>query len=174
MFVWERDTFQFRSHLLTVTFMVCLFLPCSHLADAAEQTSEIPDWLKKHVGTTMEAIISRVFADGIHARCVKLPVDGFTPVTTLPKDKYRFERRGNMLVGFKDGNRFRLGDQLTVKVAKVDLQDRQLYFEMVKNHTAKNELSTGGSRESGKRKSKSKYKFQRKKDRRDKKKRRRR
>ena len=77
----------------------------------------------------MEAVISRVFADGIHARCVKLPVDGFIPITTLPNDKYRFERRGQMISGFKEGNRFRLGDQLTVKVAKVDLQDRQLYFE---------------------------------------------
>jgi ribonuclease R len=124
-------------------------------------------YLKKHVGETMEAVISRVFADGLHARCTKLPVDGFVPITTLPNDKYRFERRGQMIIGFKAGNRFRLGDQLTVRIAKVDLQDRQLYFDVLKNHTARSESgsqkpSTG---------TKSKYKGKRKKDRRDKKKR---
>jgi ribonuclease R len=117
----------------------------------------------------MEAVISRVFADGIHARCVKLPVDGFIPITTLPKDKYRYERRGQMISGFKEGNRYRLGDQLTVKIAKVDLQNRQLYLEAIKNHTAKNEAGSSRSKPS-----KSKYKDKRKKERRDKKKKRKR
>ncbi|MEM1068089.1 MAG: RNB domain-containing ribonuclease, partial [Planctomycetota bacterium] len=124
-------------------------------------------YLKKHIGESMEAVISRVFADGLHARCTKLPVDGFVPITTLPKDKYRFERRGQMIVGFKDGNRFRLGDQLTVKIAKVDLQDRQLYFDVVKNHSSKIGLGSKQSSESVK----SRYKGKRKKDRRDKRKR---
>ncbi|TWT98738.1 ribonuclease R family protein [Neorhodopirellula pilleata] len=93
-------------------------------------------FLKKKVGETLEAVISRVFSDGIHARCIKLPVDGFVPVTTLPKDQYRFERNGQMLIGFKEGNRYRLGDQVTVKIDKVDLQDRQLYLSIIKNHSA--------------------------------------
>lgn len=126
-------------------------------------------FLKKHIGETMEAVISRVFADGIHARCVKLPVDGFIPITTLPKDKYRYERRGQMIVGFKEGNRFRLGDQLTVKIAKVNLQDRQLYLEAIKNHTARGESASIQSKPA-----KSKYKGKRKKDRREKKKKRKR
>lgn len=126
-------------------------------------------FLKKHLGQTMEAVISRVFADGIHARCLKLPVDGFIPVATLPNDQYRFERRGQMIIGFKAGNRYRLGDQLTVKVAKVDLQDRQLYLQVIKNHSAHLEPATGQSKPG-----KSKYKAKRKKERRDKKKKRKR
>ena len=51
MLVWERDTFQFKSLLHMITFMVLLFLPAPLFAVAAEQTAEIPDWLKKHVGT---------------------------------------------------------------------------------------------------------------------------
>jgi ribonuclease R len=89
-------------------------------------------FMKKQVGTTMDAVVSRVFADGIHARCLKLPVDGFIPVTSLPPDKYRYERRGQMIVGYKEGNQFRLGDRLTVKIAKVDMQERQLWMEFVK------------------------------------------
>ena len=122
-------------------------------------------FLNKHLGETMEAVISRVFADGIHARCVKLPVDGFIPITTLPKDQYRFERRGQMISGFVQGNRFRLGDLLTVKISKVDLQDRQLYLDVVKNHTARNESAPANPKSS-----KPDYKTKRQKDRRDKRK----
>ena len=91
-------------------------------------------FLNKHVGDTMRAVISRVFADGIHARSLQLPVDGFIPVSKLPKDDYRFERKGNVLEGFRDGNRFRLGDQLTVRIDRVDLQGRQLYFTLEQKH----------------------------------------
>ena len=126
-------------------------------------------FLKKHIGRQMQAVVSRVYPDGLHARTVGLPVDGFIPVTTLPSDKYRFERRGQILSGFKDGNQFRLGDQLAVKVAKVDLHDRQLYLTVEKNLSA-------GQRPSGpkNKKSNSKYGAKRKKDRREKKKRRKR
>lgn len=94
-------------------------------------------FLNKHIGDTMKAVVSRVQADGFYARCVKLPVDGFIPIATLPHDEYRFERRGQMLVGFKDGNRYRLGDQLTVKIDRIDLQERQLYLRSIKNHTVR-------------------------------------
>ena len=92
-------------------------------------------FLNKHVGDTMKAVVSRVQADGFYARCIKLPVDGFVAVGSLPRDDYRYERRGQMLVGFKDGNRYRLGDLLTVKIARIDLQERQLYLKTIKNHT---------------------------------------
>lgn len=128
-------------------------------------------FLKKKQGETLEAVISRVFADGIHARCLKLPVDGFIPVTELPSDQYRFERRGQSLTGFKSGNRFRLGDHLTVRIGKVDLQDRQLYLEVVKNHSAAKSDPRGPS---GSKSKKSPLRHQKKSDRREKKKRRRR
>lgn len=125
-------------------------------------------YLNKQIGDEMEAVVSRVFADGLHARCIKLPVDGFIPIRTLPSDKYRFERRGQMIIGFKEGNRFRLGDQLTVKIARVDLQDRQLYLQAIRNHTARGESAAFRPTSSRK----PKYQAKRKKERRDKQKKR--
>ena len=123
-------------------------------------------FLKKKIGETLQAVVSRVFPDGLHARCIKLPVDGYVPVKTLPPDQYRFERRGQMLVGFRDGNRFRLGDRLTVQIDRVDLIDRQLHLKVLKNHNA------GGRDDDGPRGvvKKSGYKTKRKADRRDKRK----
>lgn len=114
-------------------------------------------YLKKHIGDTMTAVVSRVFADGFLARCIKLPVDGYVGVDQLPPDTYRFERRGQMLVGFKAHNRYRLGDQLTVKIAKVDLTQKQLLLEPVKNHSVGNSNPHDrGTGNSGKAKSKGK------------------
>ncbi|TWT83781.1 Ribonuclease R [Planctomycetes bacterium CA13] len=149
---------------------------CSDMERNAQQAErelielKLLHFLKKKIGESLDAVVSRVFADGIDARCIKLPVDGFLPVTSLPKDKYRFERQGQQLVGFREGHRFRLGDLLTVKIAKVDLQERQLFVDFVKNHTSAGEVKS-------KRKSKptnSKYKSKRKTERRSSKKRRKR
>ncbi len=153
--------------------LVKLGFHCSDMERNAAQAErdlvelKLLHFLKKHIGETMEAVISRVFADGIHARCIKLPVDGFVPITTLPDDKYRFERRGNVLQGHKEGNRYRLGDLLTVRIAKVDLQDRQLYLEVIKNQTARGETKPIAKSLSAK----PKYKTKRQHDRREKKKR---
>lgn len=128
-------------------------------------------FLSKKVGETLNAVVSRVFGDGLHARCVKLPVDGFIPITTLPRDQYRFERSGQMLVGFKEGNRFRLGDQLLVRIDKVDLQERQLFLVVVANHSSK--IKDGLGKMPTVKAKKSPYGAKRKTERREKKKRRR-
>ncbi len=132
-------------------------------------------YLKKHLGDTMTAVISRVFADGFLARCIKLPVDGYVGVDQLPSDQYRFERRGQMLVGFKAHHRYRLGDQLTVKISRVDLIQRELFLEPVKNHSVgksnPNDRDVKAVKSGG---GKSKHKDKRKKERRQKGKRKRR
>jgi len=56
MLLRERFTLQFRSLLLTTTFMALLCLPCSYSSMATEQTSNIPEWLNKHIGTGQNQI----------------------------------------------------------------------------------------------------------------------
>lgn len=90
-------------------------------------------FVKKRIGETMRVIINRVFDDGLLARGIELPVEGYLPCGALPSDRYRFERRGQMLVGFRQGNQFRLGDELTVRIAKVDLRERLLTWDFVEH-----------------------------------------
>ncbi len=123
-------------------------------------------FMKKQVGQTMEVVISRVFPDGIFARCLQLPVDGYIPITSLPHDKYRYERHGQMIAGFKEGNQFRLGDRLLVKIAKVDLRERQLWMDFVSKTAAGEKFSwktAPTSPSSGKTKSRKREKESKKK-----------
>jgi len=114
--------------------------------------------LKKHLGEQMEAVISRVYPDGLYARCLKLPIEGFIPVTSLPKDKYRYERRGQVIEGVKEFNRYRLGDRLTIQIAKVDIRERDLILDVIKNHTALSEGKQDRKKTPGKAKARPKPK----------------
>jgi ribonuclease R len=91
-------------------------------------------YLNKKIGETMPGVISGVFPEGFYVRGTKFPAEGFVPIASLPDDRYRFERHGHMIEGFRSGNRFRMGDLLTVKIASVDLPRRNLVLEVVGGH----------------------------------------
>lgn len=102
-------------------------------------------FLNKKIGETMPGVISGVVPEGFYVRGTKFPAEGFVSIKSLPNDRYRFEKRGQVLEGFRSGNRFRLGDQLTVKIQEVDLARRELLLGVTMNHTAQTELAGGGS-----------------------------
>ena len=81
-------------------------------------------------------MISGVTPEGFYVRGTKFPAEGFVSVRTLPDDHYRFEKQGQVLEGFRSGNRFRLGDSVSVKVHEVDLTRRALLFTLESNHTS--------------------------------------
>jgi ribonuclease R len=93
-------------------------------------------FLQKKIGETMPGVISGVTPEGFFVRGTKFPAEGFVSIKSLPQDRYRFEKHGQVLEGFRSGNRFRLGDSLTVKIHEVDLARRNLLLTVVTNHTA--------------------------------------
>ena len=103
-------------------------------------------FLNKRLGETMPAVISGVNPEGFYVRGTRFPAEGFVSVKTLPNDRYRFERRGQVLEGFRGGNRFRLGDELTVKIEEVDLARRVLLLSVVNNHSARRDMGNSRSK----------------------------
>lgn len=82
------------------------------------------------IGMKLPAVITGVRRPGFFAQGIDLPVEGFVSVHSLPNDRYHFDPRAMSLSGYRDGNEFRLGDQVLVRVAKVDLDRRELDFEL--------------------------------------------
>lgn len=107
-------------------------------------------FLNKKLGETMPGVISGVVPEGFYVRGTKFPAEGFVSVNSLPKDRYRFEKRGQILEGFRGGNRYRLGDELTVEIAEIDLARRVLLLNVVHNHTARSEQAQVGRAKGGK------------------------
>jgi len=100
-------------------------------AEAAERELvkvKLLHYMSRRVGESFEGLVTGVKADGLWIRGIEIPAEGFLPVQRLPQDRYRWERHGMRLEGYRSGNCFQLGDPLRVQVHQVDLIRRQLVW----------------------------------------------
>jgi ribonuclease R len=118
--------------------MVLLGDHCSEMEQRAEKAErelkkvKLLNYLADRIGLQMEAVVTGVEKFGLFAMGRELPAEGFIHVSALTDDHYTFDRDSHSLTGFRAGNRFRLGDQLVVEVARVDVDGRELDFKLVK------------------------------------------
>ncbi|HYW03852.1 MAG TPA: ribonuclease R [Gammaproteobacteria bacterium] len=103
---------------------------------ADEATRDAEDWLKceymmDKVGETFPGIIVGVTSFGVFVELSGIYVTGLVHVTALRNDYYHFDPVGQRLRGERSGHTYRLGNSLTVQVARVDLDERKIDFEPV-------------------------------------------
>ncbi|MFG0604373.1 ribonuclease R [Vibrio mimicus] len=103
---------------------------------ADDATREVADWLKceymqDHVGEELEGVVANVTSFGFFVRLTELHIDGLVHISTLANDYYHYDPIGQRLVGESFGAIYRLGDAVKVKVLAVNLDDRQIDFELV-------------------------------------------
>jgi ribonuclease R len=82
------------------------------------------------VGEEFEGTIASVTGFGIFVRLDDVYVEGLVHVTSLPSDYYHYEPEKHRLKGERGGIAYRLGDGVTVQVARVDLDERRLDFDL--------------------------------------------
>jgi ribonuclease R len=102
---------------------------------ADEATRDVVSWLKceylrDQVGAVFAGHVSAVTGFGLFVELKDLYVDGLVHITALPHDYYRFEAAQHRLVGERTRKVFGLGDELTVRVVRVDLENRKIDFEL--------------------------------------------
>lgn len=102
---------------------------------ADEATRDATDWLKCHyiqdkLGQTFEGIISAVTGFGVFVQLTGIYVEGLVHITALKNDYYHFDPAKHTLVGKRTETKYRLGDRIRVLVARVDLDNREIDFEL--------------------------------------------
>lgn len=98
-------------------------------AEAAEREIikiKLLTFLEGKIGQAFQAVIIGVEDFGLFCRLVELPADGLIHVSSLADDHYYQEPETRTLIGRRSGNRYRLGDRLTVRVVRVDVDRREL------------------------------------------------
>ncbi len=103
---------------------------------ADEATRDAVDWLKceymmDKIGEVFEGTITSATGFGLFVELDKIYVEGLIHVTSLAQDYYHFDAAHHRLVGERTGQVFRLGDHLVVSVAKVNLEDKKIDFDLV-------------------------------------------
>jgi ribonuclease R len=102
---------------------------------ADEATREVVAWLKceymqNKLGQVFSGTISAVTSFGVFVELSDIYVEGLVHVTSLRNDYYTFDAVKHRLVGERGGHIYRLGDTIWVLVARVDLDERKIDFEL--------------------------------------------
>ncbi|MFK7957885.1 MAG: ribonuclease R [Lysobacterales bacterium] len=85
-------------------------------------------YMLSHLGEEFEGLVTGVREFGLFVELNGLGVSGLAHVTTLPNDYYQFDPLTHTLTGDKHRRSYRLGDQVSVQVLRVDTDDRQVDF----------------------------------------------
>ncbi|HYU78998.1 MAG TPA: ribonuclease R [Vicinamibacterales bacterium] len=98
-------------------------------ADEAER--ELVQWKKVRfmadkVGDVFQGYITGVAPFGLFVELVEHYVEGLVHVSSMADDYYRYSETAHTLFGENTKKKYRLGDQVTVQVVRVDLERRQI------------------------------------------------
>ncbi|VEJ08753.1 ribonuclease R [Actinobacillus delphinicola] len=103
---------------------------------ADDATRDVADWLKcefmqDHVGGEYTGVIASVTSFGLFVRLDELFIDGLVHISSLRNEYYQYDAASQRLIGENSGMVYRLGDRVKVKVIGVNLEARQIDFELL-------------------------------------------
>ncbi|HEY4505947.1 MAG TPA: ribonuclease R [Candidatus Paceibacterota bacterium] len=90
------------------------------------------EFMSGHIGEEVEGIITGVTDWGIYVEELKTKTTGLVRIAEIGDDYYELDEKNYQLIGTKTKRKFRLGDKLKVKVAKVDIESKSLDFTLVR------------------------------------------
>lgn len=100
---------------------------------ADEATRDVQNWLKcfymkERIGESFTGTISAVTAFGIFVALDEVYVEGLVHVSELGADYFQFDPIKHQMLGERTGQRFRLGDRVSVRLVRVDLESNKIDF----------------------------------------------
>ena len=116
--------------------MVQLGEHCSMASRRADEaTRDVSDWLKcefmqDHVGESYDGVISGVTGFGLFVELNDIYIEGLVHITALKNDYYEFDANGHRLMGERTRQSYRLADKISVKVVRVDLDEKKIDLEL--------------------------------------------
>ncbi|WP_027148959.1 ribonuclease R [Methylobacter tundripaludum] len=131
-----------ESFFYGVPDMVVLGEQCSaHERRADDATRDVVSWLKceymmDKVGEEFPGIISAVTSFGFFVELAEIYVEGLVHISNLAQDYFHFDATSHQLRGERTGINYRLGDSVTVRVARVDLDEKKIDFELAQKQAA--------------------------------------
>lgn len=100
-------------------------------AERAAQKYKQVEYMQQFVGEEFEGIISGVAYFGFWVETLDAKCEGMIPLSSLTSlDDFEYQEQDYALVGHRSGRRFRMGDQLRVRLVAANLEKRQLDYEL--------------------------------------------
>jgi ribonuclease R len=89
------------------------------------------EYLEENVGNTFSGIISGVTEWGMYVELTDNKCEGMIRLRDITDDFYVLDEKNYCIVGQRKQKKYQLGDEVQVKVKKVDLAKRQIDFSLI-------------------------------------------
>ena len=100
------------------------------------------EFLADHLGEVYDGVISGVTEWGLYVELDSNKCEGMVPIRDLTDDYYEFDEKNYSIVGRHTNTRYRLGDKITIQVARANIDRKQIDFAIVdERHPRRNEDS---------------------------------
>lgn len=99
-------------------------------AERDTQALKQAQFMLDKIGEEFEGIVSSVTNFGLFVE-LENTIEGLVHVSYMTDDYYRFDDRQMIMIGEHTGKQFRLGDEVTVRVAAVKPEESAIDFELV-------------------------------------------
>ena len=118
---------------------------------ADDATRDVTNWLKcfymqDKIGEVFEGTVAAVTSFGLFVALDGVYVEGLVHVTELGNDYFHFDKARHEMTGERTAVRYRLGDRLTIKVVRVDLETAKIDFTLINKNKSLEEGDESSSR----------------------------
>jgi ribonuclease R len=125
----------------------------AHEKRAEEATRDVEAWLKcqymeQHLGDEFDGVITGVTNFGLFVQITELMTDGLVHVTSLANDYYKYDAGSQKLVGERSGHTYSLGEEMRIRVERVDMETRKIDFRPVTEISPKAQKKRSASKKS--------------------------
>lgn len=105
-----------------------------NLAAMAERASikyKQVEFMSDKLGMVFDGVISGITEWGLYVELNENKCEGMVPIRDLDDDYYEFDDKNYCLIGRRNKRIYRLGDPITIKVARANLERKQLDFALL-------------------------------------------
>ena len=126
---------------------------CSHISNRERASAKAENTyvllkmlrhLEDRIGDDMEGVIDDVKEFGLFVRLNDFPVSGLVHVENLPGDYFEFVPDMLALVGARNGRAFKVGDEVKVKLMRVDFLSRKIDMGLALSRIERLEMGPDG------------------------------
>lgn len=91
------------------------------------------EYLEENIGNTFTGIISGVTEWGMYVEIIENKCEGMVRLRDIADDFYVLDEKNYCIIGQRKKKKYQLGDEVKVKVKKVDLAKRQIDFTLIQD-----------------------------------------
>ncbi|MDN6195677.1 MAG: ribonuclease R, partial [Atopostipes suicloacalis] len=126
-------------------------------AEREVEDLKMAEYMQDKVGQKFEAMITSITNFGMFVQ-VEDAVEGLVHMSSMKNDYYEYNERGMMLIGKRTGEKFRIGEKVTVKLVNVDIEQYDIDFELAGDSSNKKKKNNNNKNQKNNKRNKNKEK----------------